>query len=200
MKKRLYITLAALLPLGACTSTPNTEHARDSASSRDETDIADAGDTEEDTNTEASMDTEPVVELCEVQDEVDVLDGEYRIHNNVWGRGEGVGEQCITVQGTGFEVTLSTHNSQSVAAYPFILKGCHLGGTCTKDSGMPIQVSTIHNCGFHWKIDESTADGQYNVAYESWFSTTSPRRPRMRGTTPSSGACQLTRNNSTSAS
>ncbi len=120
--------------------------------------------------TDVSTDTNPITELCGIQDTVDVLDGEYRVSNNVWGKEAGVGEQCIRVQGTSFEVTRSTHNSQSVASYPFIHKGCHLGGECTKDSGMPIQISDINECRFHWKTDTSTADGAWDVAYESWFS------------------------------
>ena len=102
-----------------------------------------AGDTDTDADTDADTDTdtdadtdgdtdaypptdtgepEVVEELCEEHAEVDVLNGEYRVHNNIWGNGPNVGEQCIAVADNSFEITHSTHLSMSeVSSYPFIL-------------------------------------------------------------------------------
>jgi hypothetical protein len=132
----------------------------------------DTGDTEEQ-ETEEEIDTTPGIELCDDFDELDVMDGEYRAHNNIWRADEEPGEQCIEVKENSFEITLSTLNLNQVASYPFLLKGCHLGrGECTVDSGMPIRVSDINTCRFTWEIDTTTADGTWNAAYESWFGGT----------------------------
>jgi cellulose 1,4-beta-cellobiosidase len=108
-------------------------------------------------------------ELCGQWDSIDVMGGEYRINNNVWG--ETPGEQCITAypNSTYFSVVHSTHNSSGVAAYPFIYKGCHWGG-CTQNSGLPIRVSELTTVPFVWSVDTNSAGGTWNVAYESWFS------------------------------
>lgn len=114
--------------------------------------------------------TEPVHQLCGEQDYVDVLGGEYRVHNNVWGRDDTVGRQCIEVQGSGFEVTVSEHGvTENVSSYPFILKGCHFSDDCTVNSGMPIQVSSIRQASFTWDVTVSHVQDTFNAAFESWF-------------------------------
>jgi len=107
-------------------------------------------------------------ELCGRWDSMDVLDGEYRVNNNVWGASTA---QCITAypDSTYFSVTLSEHDQSGVASYPFILKGCHWG-SCTTNSGMPIRISEVTTAPFTWSIDPNGAGGVWNAAYESWFS------------------------------
>ncbi len=117
-------------------------------------------------------------EFCERWDTIDILDGEYRVLNNVWGSGSGVGEQCIEVDtdSTYFSVTLSTHNSSGVASYPFILKGCHWGH-CTQDSGLPMLVSDVKSAPFTWSVDTNDAGERWNVAFEAWFSIAGAAEP-----------------------
>ncbi|MCJ7729031.1 MAG: Ig-like domain-containing protein [Sedimentisphaerales bacterium] len=118
------------------------------------------------------------VELCGRWDSIDVLGGEYRISNNVWGGGPGVGEQCLEAypDSTYFAVYHSTHNDSGVCSYPFILRGCHWG-SCTQDSGMPIMVNNVISAPFSWSVDTNGAGGTWNVAYESWFSVAGGTAP-----------------------
>ncbi|MHC4501085.1 MAG: GH12 family glycosyl hydrolase domain-containing protein, partial [Planctomycetota bacterium] len=96
--------------------------------------------------------------------------------NNVWGAST---LQCITAypDSTYFSVTTSEHDQSDVASYPFILKGCHWGGTCTEDSGMPIRVSDVNTAPFVWSVDPNGAGGTWNIAFEAWFSTTGGIEP-----------------------
>jgi hypothetical protein len=109
-------------------------------------------------------------ELCDSS--IDVLGGEYRIYNNVWGTGEGVGDQCIDVSAdsTYFSVTMSTHNSGEVASYPFILKGCHFGDCTDSLNPMPIKAEEISSAPFTWKVNTEGASGSWNTSFEAWFS------------------------------
>jgi len=114
--------------------------------------------------------------FCGRYDSIDVLEGEYRINNNVWGSTPG--EQCIEASSdsTYFSVTHSTHDSSGVAAYPFIFKGCHWG-SCTQNSGMPLKVDKMGITPFRWSIDTNSAGGTWNASYESWFSTAGGTAP-----------------------
>jgi hypothetical protein len=115
-------------------------------------------------------------QLCGRWDSIDVMEGEYRINSNVWGGTPG--EQCITAyqNSTYFSVTHSTHNSDGVAAYPFIYKGCHWGG-CTSNSNMPVKANEISTAPFVWSIDTNSAGGTWNAAFEAWFSKTGGTAP-----------------------
>jgi len=115
--------------------------------------------------------------LCGPGDTIDVLDGEYRVLNNVWGADT---NQCIDVypDSTYFSVIYSEHDQSSVASYPFILKGCHWGGqNCTNNSGMPVRVSSIVTAPFSWDINTAGVSGTWNASYESWFSTSGGTAP-----------------------
>ena len=108
-----------------------------------------------------------------------VMGGEYRVSNNVWGSGEGVGEQCLDIDldSTYFKVTLSTHNSSGVASYPFIYKGCHWGGCTTKDNPMPMKLSEVASAPFTWVISTEDVSGTWNAAFEAWFSVAGGTAP-----------------------
>lgn len=116
-------------------------------------------------------------ELWGQWDSLDVLGGEYRVNNNIWGGNPG--SQCVTAypDSTYFSVTTSTHNASSVQAYPFIQKGPHWGGANTSDSGLPIKVSDVVAAPFTWSVDPNGATGKWNIAYESWFSTAGGTAP-----------------------
>ena len=109
-----------------------------------------------------------------------VMNGEYHVSNNVWGSGTGVGRQCLDIdlESTYFKVTLSEHNSSSVASYPFIYKGYHWGGgTAIQYNPFPIQVSELETAPFTWTIDTTGAQGTWNAAFEAWFSPTGKTAP-----------------------
>lgn len=100
-----------------------------------------------------------------------VMGGEYHVSNNVWG--SGAGDQCLDIDTTStyFKVTLSTHNSSSVAAYPFIRKGNHWGNR-TDDpwNPFPINVGELDTAPFTWSVDTAGVGGVWNAAFEAWFS------------------------------
>jgi hypothetical protein len=115
-----------------------------------------------------------VQEVC-APASIDVMDGEYNVSNNVWGDGEGVGDQCLNVDpGTNFfEVSLSTHDDPDVCSYPFIFKGCHWGWCTSKDNPLPKKISDIASAPMTWVISTEDASGTWNAAYESWFAADS---------------------------
>jgi cellulose 1,4-beta-cellobiosidase len=112
-----------------------------------------------------------------VVNDFNVRGEKYRIYNNVWGLTPGT--QCITAypNSTYFSVTTSTHDSGSVQAYPFILRGRHWGGANTTGSGLPILVSSVATAPFIWSVDVNGATGKWNIAYESFFSITGGTEP-----------------------
>ncbi len=115
-----------------------------------------------------------VQELC-APASIDVMGGEYNVSNNVWGDGEGVGDQCLNVDPdtTFFEVSLSTHDDPGVCSYPFIYKGCHWGWCTSKDNPLPKKISEIASAPMTWVISTEGASGTWNAAYESWFAADS---------------------------
>jgi len=114
-----------------------------------------------------------VQELCSPES-TPVMDGEYHVSNNVWGDGDGVGDQCLNVDPdtSFFEVSLSTHDDPEVCSYPFIFKGCHWGWCTSKDNPLPKKISEIASAPFTWVISTEGASGTWNAAYESWFDAT----------------------------
>jgi cellulose 1,4-beta-cellobiosidase len=110
-------------------------------------------------------------ELWGQWDSLDVLGGEYRVNNNIWGASTAQ-EVTVYPDSTYFSVTYSEHDQSTVASYPFIQKGPHWGYTNTLDSGLPIEVSDVVAAPFAWSVDTNDAGGTWNVAYESWFSKT----------------------------
>jgi len=101
-----------------------------------------------------------------VNNSVSINNNEYIIHSNVWGA---TTAQCINVNGTGFTVTKSEHNSSggNPASYPSIYKGCHWD-SCTTNSGMPIQVNQIKTATIDWS-NTIINSGKWNVTSEAWF-------------------------------
>ncbi len=100
---------------------------------------------------------------------VDVMNGEYKITNNVW---RGTSTQCLSIDpaSTFFSVVKSTHDSNVVVAYPSIIKGQHFGGPNTKNSGMPIKLTDIASAPVTWNADVNHAKGVWNTAFEAWIS------------------------------
>jgi len=121
-----------------------------------------------------------VVQICSNSSPnwTDVMGGEYRVSNNVWG--SGAGQQCLDIdlESSYFKLAMSTHNSTSVAAYPFIYKGQHWGNrTGEAWNPFPIKVGELDTAPFTWSVDTTGVQGVWNAAFESWFSlptTTDP--------------------------
>ncbi|MBN1895297.1 T9SS type A sorting domain-containing protein [bacterium] len=113
-----------------------------------------------------------------------VMNGEYHVSNNVWGSGAGVGEQCLDIdlESTYFKVVKSTHNSDAVASYPFIRKGCHWGG-CTDApyNPFPIKVGELTSAPFTWVVNTDGVGGLWNAAFEAWFSPSGKTAPNGGG-------------------
>jgi len=115
-----------------------------------------------------------VVQITDRYGTTDVLEGEYRVYNNVWGA---TTPQTLEVNqsSTYFRVISSGHNNTSgvPASYPFILKGSHFGGTpTTKNNPLPIQVQNISSAPFTWVVGTKDASGKWNAAFEAWFNKT----------------------------
>jgi len=112
-----------------------------------------------------------ITTLCDRYASTTVLAGEYNVMNNVWGSGTGVGNQCLEVDASSsyFKVSLSTHNSSSVASYPAIFKGCHWGWCTTSDNPMPLQVKEIERAPFTWVTNSAGVSGTWNIALDIWF-------------------------------
>jgi hypothetical protein len=106
--------------------------------------------------------------LCGRTDSTKVSGGKYVVQNNEWGDSI---PQCIDVSDDGFKVTTGWHDvgaNGAPAAYPSIYAGCHYGN-CSSGNGLPLQVSAFGNP--QSSVDFSTADGQWDAAYDIWFDT-----------------------------
>ncbi|MFJ1704931.1 RICIN domain-containing protein [Kitasatospora sp. NPDC088346] len=106
--------------------------------------------------------------LCGRTDSTKVSGGKYVVQNNEWGDSI---EQCIDVNDNGFKITKGWHNVSTggaPASYPSIYAGCHYGN-CSSGNGLPLQVSAFGNP--QSSVDFSTADGQWDAAYDLWFDT-----------------------------
>ncbi|WP_328540244.1 GH12 family glycosyl hydrolase domain-containing protein [Streptomyces sp. NBC_00344] len=109
-------------------------------------------------------------ELCGTYDSTSVDGGRYIVQNNAWGAST---PQCISVDGTSFEVTRAEHNNPTngaPAGYPSIYAGCHYGN-CTTGSGLPLRVDAMNKVTSNWSTT-SPAAGVYDVAYDIWFDPT----------------------------
>lgn len=106
--------------------------------------------------------------ICDKTGSMAVSGGKYIVQNNEWGDSI---PQCIDVSDDGFKVTTGWHDvgtGGAPAAYPSIYAGCHYGN-CSSGNGLPLQVSSFANP--QSSVDFSTADGQWDAAYDLWFDT-----------------------------
>jgi hypothetical protein len=96
---------------------------------------------------------------------------DYIVQNNAWGSSAG---QTITYgPGTKFKVTVQNGSGTSApASYPSIFVGDNGGGKTT-DSSLPKQVSALGTVQTAWTWAANGASGDYNAAYDVWFSTSS---------------------------
>jgi hypothetical protein len=104
--------------------------------------------------------------LCGRQPALPVSDGAYNIQNNEYNSDA---RECIRVDGSTFTVTESKITSGGPGGYPSIYKGCHWG-TCTSNSGLPVEVSTLRKLKSNWSVMLPGSDA-YVAAYDIWFNT-----------------------------
>ncbi len=115
-----------------------------------------------------------VVQITSQYGTANVLGGEYRVHNNVWGAST---PQTLEVDqnSTSFQVLSTGHNNTGgiPASYPFILKGSHFGGApTTGNNPLPMKIRQIGAVPFTWAIATDSANGKWNAALDVWFNTT----------------------------
>jgi chitodextrinase len=106
--------------------------------------------------------------------------GDYTIQANEWNSSA---QQCITYTGgTAWSVSTANFNLSggAPATYPSIYKGCHWG-SCTANSGLPIQVSKLGSVTSSWSTTQP-ASGAYDVAYDIWFNSTPTTTGQPDGT------------------
>ncbi|WNI16841.1 GH12 family glycosyl hydrolase domain-containing protein [Actinacidiphila sp. ITFR-21] len=106
--------------------------------------------------------------ICDKFGSTHVSGDTYVVQNDEWGD---TIQQCINATDDGFQYTTGYHNLSggAPAAYPSIYVGCHYGN-CSTGSGLPLQVSAFANPTS--SVDFTTADGQWDAAYDIWFDST----------------------------
>jgi chitodextrinase len=106
--------------------------------------------------------------------------GEYIIQANEWNSAD---RQCVTyTSGTAWSMSTANFNLSggAPATYPSIFKGCHWG-SCTPNSGLPIQVSKLGSAVSSWSTVQP-GSGAYDVAYDLWFNSTPTTSGQPDGT------------------
>lgn len=108
-------------------------------------------------------------QICE-QFGTAIVQDTYVAQNNAWGTSE---PQCITVTGSGFEVTQadgSADTSGAPKSYPSIYLGCHYTN-CSPGTNLPKQISSISsaNSSISYKFVDNAV---YNASYDIWLHPT----------------------------
>lgn len=112
-------------------------------------------------------------------------DGSYNVQTNYWNASSG-GAQCVDVNTSTGQWKLTSAGwvppNGAPSGYPSIYKGCHWG-TCTKNSGLPLQLSSIGSAPSSWDTTPGS-NGQWDIAYDIWFSQgpTAPPDGQPNGT------------------
>jgi hypothetical protein len=113
----------------------------------------------------------------------------YMVQNNAWGQMPYRGQTITYGVGTKFKVTAQagTGQNNNPASYPSVWTGANSGAGATAGSNLPRPVSQI-NAGqimTSWTWASNGATGNYNAAYDVWFSTSAAGEPSA--STPSGG-------------
>jgi cellulose 1,4-beta-cellobiosidase len=122
----------------------------------------------------AGMHANPVdaaSQYCGQYDTASVAGGLYHVQTDKW---DSSATMCISTDGNAdFTVSQSAlnNNGDAPGAYPSIYRGCHWG-SCTANSGLPLQVSRMGNPTTSWSTSQP-GSGTYDVAYDIWFNQTS---------------------------
>ncbi|WNV88887.1 cellulose binding domain-containing protein [Umezawaea sp. Da 62-37] len=105
--------------------------------------------------------------LCGKEDTAPAGGKEYLALNNIWGADTA---QCVDVGDRSLKVERAEHDrpaNGAPAASPALVKGCHFG-TCSDNSGLPVQVSRLPAITSDL-VGTAGEGGTYNAAYAVWF-------------------------------
>ena len=140
------------------------------------------------TNTPVSEPTPTETTIAmKCMDEVLINNGDYRIENNTWGKGNLSGwSQCIGIgPGTGGAIAARwtwdwLNSGSNVKAYPEIIFGQKPGSTTTTKA-LPIKLSDISLLTISYDVSSNNS-GSGNVAFDIWLTDTP--NPIIFGTPP----------------
>lgn len=113
-----------------------------------------------------------------------LIRGKYWVNNNVWGRADGAGSQCVWENGlNGDNLSWGTSwtwagDTTKVKSYASAVLGWHWGWKTT-GTGLPIQLSAgkAVNTSWNFTVTQKTSNIM-NVSYDLWFhSVSSPDWP-----------------------
>ncbi|MEU4624481.1 cellulose binding domain-containing protein [Actinoplanes sp. NPDC023801] len=102
--------------------------------------------------------------------------GKYWVNNNVWGKADGTGSQCVWENGvSGDNLSWGTRwswagDNTKVKSYASAVLGWHWGWKVPAGTGLPVRLSAgkAVNASWNFKVTEKTA-GAMNVAYDLWL-------------------------------
>ncbi|MFI1989936.1 cellulose binding domain-containing protein [Actinoplanes sp. NPDC020271] len=108
-----------------------------------------------------------------------LIRGKYWVNNNVWGRADGTGSQCVWENGlNGDNLSWGTNwtwagDTTKVKAYASAVLGWHWGWKTT-GTGLPVQLSAGKKVQTSWNftVTQKTSNIM-NVSYDLWFHTKS---------------------------
>ncbi|MEU8656594.1 GH12 family glycosyl hydrolase domain-containing protein [Actinoplanes philippinensis] len=119
----------------------------------------------------------PGAENC--TDYAALVRGRFWVNNNVWGRADGAGSQCVWENGLsgdslswGTRWTWSGDNTK-VKSYASAVLGWHWGWKVPSGTGLPIQLSAGEAVDANWNFKVTQTTGNVmNVAYDLWLHDT----------------------------
>ncbi|CNF69280.1 cellulase [Mycobacterium tuberculosis] len=122
------------------------------------------------------------VTTCNGNDTVTMQGGEYIYQQNEWNSSA---TQCADVDTSSGAWTItqtgySLPTNGAPATYPSTFKGCHWG-SCTANSGLPIQVGKLGSVRSSWSTTQ-VSSGAYDAAYDLWFNSTPSTSGQPDGT------------------
>jgi xyloglucan-specific endo-beta-1,4-glucanase len=102
--------------------------------------------------------------------------GRYWVNNNVWGKADGTGSQCVWENGlTGDNLSWGTRwtwagDNTKVKSYASAVLGWHWGWKVPSGTGLPVRLSAGKAVTANWnfKVTQSTSNVM-NVAYDLWL-------------------------------
>jgi xyloglucan-specific endo-beta-1,4-glucanase len=101
--------------------------------------------------------------------------GKYWVNNNVWGKADGTGSQCVWENGlTGDALSWGTSwnwagDTTKVKSYASAVLGWHWGWKAT-GTGLPVQLSAGKAVNASWNFQVTQTTGNImNVAYDLWL-------------------------------
>ncbi|WP_433793642.1 GH12 family glycosyl hydrolase domain-containing protein [Actinoplanes sp. CA-252034] len=105
-----------------------------------------------------------------------LIRGGYWVNNNVWGKADGTGSQCVWENGlSGDSLSWGTRwtwagDNTKVKSYASAVLGWHWGWKVPAGTGLPVQLSAGKAVDADWnfKVTQSTANVM-NVAYDLWL-------------------------------